>query len=404
MKYYYLDGIEKKGPYTLAELKSRNLSPDTLIYKEGRQNWKRLSDFEDMKKISDNTPNEKSIKINDIKKNNPKDIKIKLPSYTILLLLMFFSLLMSGLIVYIQQKSNYDKINAEIDSLFKGKTTISDYYCGDYLDGKLYDVVYNPSETSISGINFNNASVKANGITLDFQPFKSENDKYGYWYDKEVKQWEMFKSLKQYFIKSDFRNGFDAFSLYRDSNRFSITTYFGGDMAYKVPEKIHKKGINYGYFSTPGYDIQTYRPSIVNCYKEAAEYLTKDDKDSTYVAGTYTNIFGFEFQFQNDFYEINSIGDKYIRTVDTIQVIKPNGDKTYVIDENKITSSTSRSDGNVYNSQWIVWYKSYTNQFALEPKKWAVLKYFSIYSIIGIILSVIIFFIIKNRKRIVIDK
>ena len=79
MKYYYLDGIEKKGPYSLAELRSRNLSSDTMVYREGRQNWARLSDFEDINSKIEVAPNKikKEVK-NDInnykwdKKNNKK--------------------------------------------------------------------------------------------------------------------------------------------------------------------------------------------------------------------------------------------------------------------------------------------------------------------------------------------
>lgn len=46
MKYYYLDGIEKKGPYSLEELISRKLNPNTLVFKEGSENWVKISEIE----------------------------------------------------------------------------------------------------------------------------------------------------------------------------------------------------------------------------------------------------------------------------------------------------------------------------------------------------------------------
>jgi hypothetical protein len=49
MKYYYLDGIEKRGPYTFEELHSRNLSSDTMVFREGSKKWIRLSDIENIK-------------------------------------------------------------------------------------------------------------------------------------------------------------------------------------------------------------------------------------------------------------------------------------------------------------------------------------------------------------------
>jgi hypothetical protein len=49
MNYYYLDGIEKRGPYSLEEIHSRNLSSDTLVFRDGSKKWVRLSDIEDIK-------------------------------------------------------------------------------------------------------------------------------------------------------------------------------------------------------------------------------------------------------------------------------------------------------------------------------------------------------------------
>ena len=54
MKYYYLDGIEKKGPYSLAELRSRNLSSDTMVYREDKTNWFALSDFDELQVMATN--------------------------------------------------------------------------------------------------------------------------------------------------------------------------------------------------------------------------------------------------------------------------------------------------------------------------------------------------------------
>lgn len=409
MKYYYLDGIEKKGPYTLEEILSRNLSSDTMIYREDKTNWLALSDFEELNQIETIESEDVIIPIEVVSNIDKEEtittdeVKIKLPKHTILILLILASIGIAALITFFQQRNDYKKISDEINVLFKSKTSISDYYCNDRLDGKLHDVVYHPSDTEM-GIDFNNASVKANGITLAYQPFKRENDKDGYWYDKELKQWDIFKNLKQYYIKADYSDGFSALNLWRSDDVFTIVTYFGGDMAYKVPEKIHHSGTNYGYFSTPGYDIPTYRPSIKNCYIGAAEFLTKEDKDSTYVPGSYSKILDFHLgHYKSDFYEVNQIDDKYFKWGDTIHVIRPNGDKSYVINEDKITSSTSRNDGYVFTSDWIVWYKSYYNRYSLEPKKWAFLIYFSIYSVICVLIVVLIYYVVKNRKRIVIE-
>ena len=124
MKYYYLDGIEKKGPYTLIELLSRNLSSDTMIYRDDKTNWLALSDFEELNPIetieSNNImiPQEDEANVNETKINTTDEGKIKLPKYTILVILIFTSIGISALITYFQQKNDYKKISDEINVLF----------------------------------------------------------------------------------------------------------------------------------------------------------------------------------------------------------------------------------------------------------------------------------------------
>ena len=39
-KYYYSDGVEKFGPFTLDELKNADIQSDTLMWSEGMEDWK----------------------------------------------------------------------------------------------------------------------------------------------------------------------------------------------------------------------------------------------------------------------------------------------------------------------------------------------------------------------------
>ena len=410
MKYYYLDGIEKKGPYTLEEILSRNLSSDTMIYREDKTNWSALSDFEELNPIENIENNDVIIKIEDVANVDKKDttttdeVKIKLPKHTILILLIAGSIGIAALITYFQQKNDYKKINDDINALFKDKSSISDYSVEDYSDGTLYDVVYHAADTKdpiFKGDNF----VTINNKRIATEPYKDTSNSDNYWYNKKLQQWETFKNLKQYYIKGPYiGGGFQALKASRDEDTFSIEEFYGGDMAYKVPEKIHHSGANYGYFSTPGYDIPTYRPSIKICYKKAAEFLTKKDKDSTYMQGSYFKISDLRYgRYNNNFYEISQYGDKYFYLSDTIKVFKANGERSFVIDNDKITKSTSRNDAYVYNPDWIVWYKSVNNNYEIKPKKWVFIKYWGIYSVISVLIILLIYYFIKNRKRIVLE-
>ena len=38
-QYYYTDGRERFGPYTLEELRGRGLTRDSLVWKDGLQDW-----------------------------------------------------------------------------------------------------------------------------------------------------------------------------------------------------------------------------------------------------------------------------------------------------------------------------------------------------------------------------
>ena len=97
MKYYYLDGIEKKGPYEKEELKNYNINAETLVFFEGLSNWKPIKDipelnsylFEivlanDTNDFKNNLEDAKSDNINNIEVTEPP--KIKIPSIALLFL------------------------------------------------------------------------------------------------------------------------------------------------------------------------------------------------------------------------------------------------------------------------------------------------------------------------------
>lgn len=38
-QYYYTDGSERYGPFTFEQLRERNITPETLVWKEGMADW-----------------------------------------------------------------------------------------------------------------------------------------------------------------------------------------------------------------------------------------------------------------------------------------------------------------------------------------------------------------------------
>jgi len=55
-KYWYSDGNEKFGVYSLEELKSREIKPDYLVWREGVEQWTRADEFEETKSLFANLP------------------------------------------------------------------------------------------------------------------------------------------------------------------------------------------------------------------------------------------------------------------------------------------------------------------------------------------------------------
>jgi hypothetical protein len=42
MMYYFANGMEQRGPYSLEEMGQFGLRPDTLVWREGMENWQRM--------------------------------------------------------------------------------------------------------------------------------------------------------------------------------------------------------------------------------------------------------------------------------------------------------------------------------------------------------------------------
>jgi uncharacterized RDD family membrane protein YckC len=50
-KWYYIENDGKKGPYTIEELKDKNINPDTLVWTDKMTNWEKAKHIEPLRKI-----------------------------------------------------------------------------------------------------------------------------------------------------------------------------------------------------------------------------------------------------------------------------------------------------------------------------------------------------------------
>ena len=398
MKYYYLDGIEKKGPYEKEELKNYNINAETLVFFEGLSNWKPIKDIPELNRylfeivlandtndFKNNLEDATSDNINNIEVTEPP--KIKIPSIALLFLSFLLCIGLAYYIVYNQRQNDSEEINKKIDDILNGKSAITDYTF-EGIDGQLYDVYLG---SMLEGLDDNINVVKTEKRSLAYKPTSSSNS-------DDIKRWNLFKDLVQYYETAPL-SGFNVLRLERNSTIFSITSEWSGDMAYKVPATRHYEGYSNEYFSSPGYDLPTYRPTIGKCYEEAAKFLTSDKEDKSYVAGSFNSISSFK-DIETIFFELKQRYPIYTRFPDKIHVYHGEGiGGGDLINEKKITDATSANDSSVFTSQWIVWYKSITNTYEIQEKNGVFIKYWLIYSIIGISISTLIYFFLKFRKR-----
>lgn len=411
MQYYYLDGLDKKGPYTQDELKGRNLNPETLVFSDSMENWRPIKDLPELnsylfttetaieaapQESSPDTDQPNAVAAEEKTALNSEQSKIKIPSVVFLFLSFGLCIGLAYLIASSQKQSDLDAINKKVDAIFQGKSAVTDYTF-DGSNGQLYDVYLS---SFFEGIGNDKNVVRTKKRILAYKPTDGDDEKYAVYNETKRKQWDLFKNLVQYYETTPF-SGFDAIRIEKNSSTFSIIKSWSGDMAYKVPESRHVAGYSSEFYTSPGYDIPTYRPTIGKCYEEAAKYLTVEKEDKSYEAGSYNKIYSFP-EIESKFFEIVQRYPKYTRLLDKIHVDMGNKSEGDVIDNAKITDATSATDAHVFTNQWIVWYKSLTNTYAIEEKKGVFSKQWLIYSAIGMAIASLVFFILKYRKRIAI--
>lgn len=117
MKYFYLEGVEKKGPFEKEELMFKKLNSSTLIFCEGMENWTPLSHMPELNKIEDLSV--------EIDSNKSKKIKI----HGIFFLILGLITTTGISFVYTQSESDKDlqKFEKKIQEIFQGKDEICDF-------------------------------------------------------------------------------------------------------------------------------------------------------------------------------------------------------------------------------------------------------------------------------------
>lgn len=281
--YFYLEGSEKKGPFSKEEIIELNLSKETLIFEDELNKWLPLSNLKEFK--------EQKIKAD--KK------KIKIPAIFILLLLLIVSSTIAYYITEYNRKSDYKLLKDKISKVFEGKTEISDYskssVKGNLDKAKYYDEIWGSLTT------------------------KKDDE------DKELYEIFQFKS-----------GGWTIYSL-TDLNlgyRYKYEEHNSTNMGFKVPEYIKSGGEMISgiypieYF--PSYKSPTYRGTVQEAYNGSMKFLSVDRDNNSYLAGSLNKINSFN-RISTKYYNISEseswkgLGEGNIFTKSWIVWYKTNG-------------------------------------------------------------------------------
>ena len=161
-KYFYTNGKEKIGPFTIDELKEQNLSRETKVWFYGLDNWTTLSEIDELDSITSSIPPQ--LKTSNAKENQnsikPKPIKQKLsiekkPIKTrnklkrvLVITVISIIILLVGIVAYNRQQKNelYQNI---VNSAYDTDADFDFYVKKFYRDVEVFGIFPKKPKTTI---------------------------------------------------------------------------------------------------------------------------------------------------------------------------------------------------------------------------------------------------------------
>lgn len=279
MEIYYLKGIEKIGPLTLEELKqTQDITPDTLVWYEGLNEWKKLSDLKDIYSeifsgsdiiqpppIPQHIIDKETQFIQEKRKHENKKIRLETIKIVVSIVLGILSLCISYLIYYYKTNQSKNDLISKVELIFQGKTTVC--------DGVIYQI---------------------NGTLNKLKkPEINSNDPNSIFLLNEYESKKKMGVVEEYTLLS---GGFTVLEISKEDNGYVFKKTDAKNMIYKVGQ------YEYSY----GYSMPTYRRSVEDCYSSALKYLTEERKDGSYMPNYYSKIESFPF-LKSDYYELSNV-------------------------------------------------------------------------------------------------
>jgi hypothetical protein len=369
-QFYYLDGKEQKGPFSLDQLKRLGIKSDTLVWAEDFENWKAAKEVAELSEIIRKTPppppiidNTPSVTITTNKEDSEQsktivedsDVKSWVTFKVVASIILFLGL--TTFSVYYISNSKKSKLKKEItdkiDNVLGNKTVI--------LDGVATLAVGELEETGYN-------SGKKNKDDLSYL--------FSEWWEKE----------KLYTIYKSTNGGFTIQKLTKQGDEsFDIVKYYSGDMGYKKPAYSYNSP---QYYDDPwgeggrtqissGYQSKNYRQSVRECYTSAFEFYTKEDRESpgAYTPGKFVDITNFP-DLSNEYFFMDN---REPRTISSSGIFASSW-------------STPEHGGNINNENWVVYVSTSGKHYELMENEEKIKKDFL--TNLGIGLGILVFLLI----------
>ena len=337
-EYFYLDGVNKKGPFTKEEILDMKLENEVLIYHKDLKNWQPFSIVEDFKQadVKEGIQTDKKKKENKV---------IKIPSFLVFMLLSIVSTAIAFYLSEEHKKKDFAELIEKVEDIFGGKDEICDF--------------------KKSGVNGDLRKPKDIPF-FEFVINKKDNEG---------------NALYEYF--NCISGGWRVYTLKKLNNGYEYLESYSTNMGFKVPESIQQPGTDFGYgLKSPSYSISTYRGTVQNAYNKAMEYISVEKNNNSYVAGSYNKIFTFD-ELYTDLHHIANIEPTQYSSAS----------------ENTKAWETL-FEASVFNKNWIVWYRNKGRHFEIVFNKESYYKILGRNIAIGIGIALLAFLIWIYSKRI----
>lgn len=381
-EYYYLDEKEQKGPFSIEQLKTVGLKPDTLVWTEDFENWKPVREVEELKVLLKKTPPPPPIVDNspssttEITNENEKETKVLVEDsnvkfwasfkiYTFSLFIIGTAVLGAFLLSNSKKKELKNEIYNRIDNILDGKTVI--------LDGTFS---LTQGELEETGYNSKNKKKEKSWLKIGNDSVLWDNSFGQQWWERE----------KLYTIYKSSYGGFTIKMLTkRYPDGYDIETITSGDMGYKKPASRYVQPEYWdGYKIGGGYYSDNYRLPVRQCYTQAYEFFTKDDRQSpgAYTPGKYVDITNFPDIRNNYFYMSNR---------EPIQYTSSGQFSSYWY-------TSDKHGANINTEDWAVYHSMTGRHYVITENKEAINKDLITYLAISIGSIVLILIIVGLSK------